>query len=61
MLLDISFNHIVAIIILVSLLTQILFGVGVLLWGTPSLLLLGYEFTTALSLLLPISMAISGL
>ena len=61
MLLDISFNHIVAIIILASLLTQILFGVGVLLWGTPSLLLLGYEFSTALSLLLPISMVISGL
>jgi uncharacterized protein len=61
MLVDISFNHIVAIIILVSLLTQILFGVGVLLWGTPSLLLLGYEYTIALSLLLPISMGISGL
>ena len=43
------------------MLTQLLFGVGVLLWGTPSLILLGYEFTTALSLLLPISLGISGL
>ena len=61
MLIEISFDYIVAMIILVSLLTQILFGVGVLLWGTPSLILLGYEFTTALTLLLPISIGISGL
>ena len=61
MLIDVSFDYIVVLIILVSMLTQIFFGVGVLLWGTPSLILLGYEFTTALSLLLPISMAISGL
>ena len=43
------------------MLTQMLFGVGVLLWGTPALILLGYEFETALSLLLPISIAISAL
>ena len=61
MIVDISFEYIVALIILVSMLTQLLFGVGVLLWGTPSLILLGYEFTTALSLLLPISLGISGL
>ena len=61
MIIDMSFEYIVALIILVSMLTQLLFGVGVLLWGTPSLILLGYEFTTALSLLLPISLGISGL
>ena len=61
MLIDVSFDYIVVLIILVSMLTQIFFSVGVLLWGTPLLILLGYEFTTALSLLLPISMAISGL
>ena len=61
MIIDLSFEYIVALIILVSMLTQLLFGVGVLLWGTPSLILLGYEFTTALSLLLPISLGISGL
>ena len=61
MIIDISFEYTVALIILVSMLTQLLFGVGVLLWGTPSLILLGYEFTTALSLLLPISLGISGL
>ena len=31
------------------------------MWGTPSLILLGYEFSTALSLLLPISVGISSL
>ena len=61
MIVDLSFEYMVALIILVSMLTQLLFGVGVLLWGTPSLILLGYEFTTALSLLLPISLGISGL
>lgn len=61
MIIDISFEYTVALIILVSMLTQLLFGVGVLLWGTPSLILLGYDFTTALSLLLPISLGISGL
>lgn len=38
---------------------QSIFGVGVLLFGTPILLLLGYEFVDALGVLLPISMAIN--
>ncbi len=38
---------------------QSLFGVGVLLLGTPILLVLGYDFTTALTILLPISLAIN--
>lgn len=39
---------------------QSLFGVGVLLFGTPLLLLLGYDFINALSVLLPISIAINS-
>jgi uncharacterized membrane protein YfcA len=38
---------------------QSLFGVGVLLFGTPILLLLGYEFVTTLTILLPISLAVN--
>ncbi|WP_198243257.1 hypothetical protein [methane-oxidizing endosymbiont of Gigantopelta aegis] len=40
---------------------QALFGVGVLLFGTPTLLLLGYSFVDTLSVLLPISIAINAL
>ncbi len=40
---------------------QSIFGVGVLLFGTPVLLLLGYDFINALSILLPISIAINCL
>jgi len=40
---------------------QSIFGVGVLLFGTPLLLLLGYDFVDALGVLLPVSIAISTL
>lgn len=40
---------------------QSIFGVGVLLFGTPILLLLGYDFINTLSVLLPISIAINCL
>ena len=40
---------------------QSLFGVGVLLFGTPWLLLLGLEFIPVLQYLLPVSLAISSL
>ena len=40
---------------------QSIFGVGVLLFGTPILLLLGYDFINVLSILLPISIAINSL
>lgn len=47
-------------IILLSLtLVQSLFGVGLLLFGTPLLLALGYEYTQALLWLLPASAALS--
>ena len=45
-------------IITVSLI-QSIFGVGVLLFGTPILLILGYDFVNALNLLLPISIFIN--
>lgn len=38
---------------------QSLFGVGVLLFGTPILLVLGYPFVAALTILLPIAWAIN--
>jgi len=40
---------------------QSIFGVGVLLFGTPLLLLLGYGFVDALGVLLPVSIGISAL
>lgn len=40
---------------------QSIFGVGVLLFGTPLLLLLGYGFVDALGVLLPASIAINAL
>ncbi|MFU8787769.1 MAG: TSUP family transporter [Methylobacter sp.] len=40
---------------------QSIFGVGVLLFGTPLLLLLGYGFVDALGVLLPVSISISAL
>ncbi len=40
---------------------QSIFGVGVLLFGTPLLLLLGHDFVNTLSVLLPISIAINFL
>lgn len=40
---------------------QSLFGVGVLLFGTPALLILDYEFVDALAVLLPVSLTINGI
>lgn len=47
-------------IIVVSVI-QSIFGVGVLLFGTPILLLLGYDFVEALGVLLPVSISINAL
>ena len=47
--------------VVVTATIQSIFGVGVLLFGTPVLLLLGYDFINALSVLLPISIAINSL
>lgn len=48
-------------IIVVTSVIQSIFGVGVLLFGTPLLLIGGYSFVFALSTLLPISMCINFL
>lgn len=45
--------------LLLTTVIQSIFGVGILLFGTPLLLLLGYEFSYTLSVLLPISIAIN--
>ncbi|MCF7970931.1 MAG: TSUP family transporter [Methylococcaceae bacterium] len=47
--------------LLITTVIQSIFGVGILLFGTPLLLLLGYEFSYALSVLLPISITINML
>ena len=39
---------------------QSIFGVGLLLFGTPSLLLLGYDFANTLNILMPVSITISA-
>jgi len=46
-------------VIILTATIQSLFGVGVLLFGTPLLLVLGYDFVTTLTILLPISLAIN--
>lgn len=46
------------IIVIVSAI-QSIFGVGVLLFGTPILLIIGYDFVNALNILLPISIFIN--
>jgi hypothetical protein len=59
--LDFETNLLVAIIVSVSTISQAAFGVGILLWGTPVLMLLNFSFPEALGLLLPISLLVSGL
>lgn len=49
----------ILIIIIVTSFIQSLFGVGVLLFGTPLLLLVGYGFIDAVVILLPISVSIN--
>lgn len=51
----------ILLVILATSVVQSIFGVGVLLFGTPLLLLLGYQFIDVLSVLLPISICISCL
>jgi uncharacterized membrane protein YfcA len=47
--------------VLITTIIQSVFGVGVLLFGTPLLLLFGYPFLEALTILLPISLAINAI
>ena len=46
-------------IILFLIVIQSIFGVGLLLFGTPSFLLLGYDFPNTINILMPISISIS--
>jgi len=51
--------HYLVIIIAVFSVVQSIFGVGLLLFGTPTLLLLGYSYSDTLWILLPCSVTIS--
>ena len=53
-----EYLSILAVIALFSV-VQSLFGMGILVFGTPTLLLMGYDFITTLGYLLPASFAIS--
>lgn len=46
-------------IILFLIIFQSIFGIGLLVFGTPTLMILGYQYTDTLSILLPISCSIS--
>ena len=48
-------------IILGLIVVQSVFGVGLLLFGTPSFLLLGYDFASTINILMPVSILISFL
>lgn len=50
---------VVALVVVVLAVVQSVFGVGLLVFGTPTLLVLGYSFGETLGYLLPASMAIS--
>lgn len=54
----VEYLTILAVITLLSV-VQSFFGMGILVFGTPTLLLMGYDFTTTLGYLLPASFAIS--
>ena len=49
----------ILLVVVVTSIIHSIFGVGVLLFGTPILLLLGYDFVDILSLVLPIALSIS--
>ena len=49
----------ILVIVVVTSFIQSIFGVGVLLFGTPLLLLRGYDFVDAVTVLLPISVSIN--
>jgi uncharacterized protein len=55
----ISFFEIIIILVLITI--QSIFGVGLLLFGTPSFLLLGYDFANTINILMPVSITISAL
>lgn len=48
-------------IIILLIVIQSIFGVGLLLFGTPSFLVLGYDFANTINILMPVSITISVL
>jgi len=52
-------HYLLFVLIIVLGLVQSFMGVGILLFGTPTLLILGYSYTDALAMLLPASVSIS--
>lgn len=52
-------NGLIILTVIIISIAQSIFGVGVLLFGTPLLLLYGYDYISSLYLLLPISICIS--
>ena len=50
-----------SLILLILIIIQSIFGIGLLLLGTPTFLLLGYDFSSTLNFLLPSSIVISYL
>ena len=55
-------DHIFEIILIFLLIAiQSVFGVGLLLFGTPSFLLFGYDFANTINILMPVSITISSL
>ena len=48
-------------VLLILIIIQSIFGIGLLLFGTPTFLMLGYDFINTLNFLLPISIVISSL
>ena len=48
-------------ILVLLIVIQSIFGVGLLLFGTPSLLILGYDFANTINILMPVSICISSL
>ena len=55
----ISISEIIIIVFLIVI--QSVFGVGLLLFGTPSFLILGYDFANTINILMPVSITISVL
>ncbi|KVT56567.1 TSUP family transporter [Burkholderia ubonensis] len=52
--------HLLAGVVALLAIVQSVFGMGILVFGTPTLLLMGYDFTSVLGLLLPASVSISA-
>ena len=47
--------------IIILIIVQSIFGVGLLLFGTPTFLLLGYDFADTINILIPVSIVVSFL